>query len=192
MLVTGVMNDCWARLKNDGLLLKSDPRLPSVAGLAAGEAIRGSWWAHPAAHAIFRELQRLVAHPDVLIVKLVAGKDTLVHRRLWPELLAIALSREPWQLRGLPAASRLLYEKVRKSGALDSTGASAKLLESRLLVHGEQFHSETGSHNKRLESWTVWAKRAGIADAELPSASEAKRTFEAILPGAKWPWPNAG
>src|ERR1700681_4423049 len=56
MLETGVMNDCWARLKNDGLLLKSDPRLPSVAGLVAGEAIRGSWWAHPAAHAIFQEL----------------------------------------------------------------------------------------------------------------------------------------
>jgi hypothetical protein len=191
MLETGVMNDCWVRLKNDGLLLKSDQRLPSVAGLVAGEAIRGSWWAHPAAHAIFHELQRLAAHPDVLIVKLIAGKDTLVHRRLWPELLAIARSAEPWQIRGVPAAAQLLYEKVRKSGALDASGAVAKLLESRLLVHGEQFHSETGSHNKRLESWTVWAKRAGIADAELPSPSEARRTFEAILPGAKWPWPNA-
>ena len=114
MLETVDMHDCLARLKNDGLLLKSDPRLPSVAGLVAGEAIRGSWWAHPAAHAIFQELQRLAAHPDVLMVKLVAGKDTLVHRRLWPELLAIALAGEPWQLRGLPAASRLLYEKVRK------------------------------------------------------------------------------
>jgi hypothetical protein len=110
---------------------------------------------------------------------------------LWPELLAIAQSREPWQLRGLPAAARLLYAKVRKSGAHDTTGAAAKLLESRLLVHGEQFHSETGTHNQRLESWIAWAKRAGIADAELPSASEAKRTFEAILPGAKWPWPKS-
>ena len=184
------MTDCWARLKHDGLLLKSDPRFPSVAGLVAGEAIRGSWWAHPAAHAIFQELQRLAAHPDVLIVKLVAGKDTLIHRRLWPELLALAQSGEPWQLRGLPAAARLLYEKVRKSGALDTTGAAAKLLESRLLVRGEQFHSENGSHNKRLESWTVWAERAGIAEAELPAASQAQRTFEAILPGAKWPWPK--
>jgi hypothetical protein len=192
MLVTGVMNDCWARLKNDGLLLKSDPRLPSVAGLVAGEAIRGSWWAHPAAHAIFQELQRMAAHPDVVIVKLVAGKDTLVHRRLWPELLAIALSREPWQLRGLPAASRLLYEKVRKGGALDTTGAAAKVLESRLLVRGEQFHGETGSHNKHVESWAVWAERAGIVEADLPASSEAKGTFEASLPGAKWPWPKSG
>jgi len=190
MLVTGVMNDCWARLKHDGLLLKSDPRLPSVATLVAGEKIRGSWWAHPAAHPIFHELQRLTAHPDVLIVKLVAGKDTLVHRRLWPELLAIAQSRGAWQLRELPAAARLLYEKVRKSGAIATTGAAAKLLESRLLVHGEQFHSETGSHSQRLESWTIWAKRVGLAEANLPSASEAKRTLEAILPGAKWPWPK--
>src|ERR1700687_4882396 len=100
ILETDVMNDCWARLKNDGLLLKSDARFPSVAGLVAGAAIRGSWWAHPAAHAIFQELQRLAAHPDVLIVKLVAGKDTLVHRRLWSKLLAVAQSGEPWQLQG--------------------------------------------------------------------------------------------
>jgi hypothetical protein len=182
------MNECLARLEHDGILLKSDARFPSVAALVAMEPIRGSWWAHPAAHAIFRTLQDLAAHPDVLIVKLVAGKDTLVHRRLWPELLAIAQSGESWQFWKLPADSRALYEKVRKSGEFETSGAAAKLLEARLLVRGEQFHSEAGQHKKHLESWGHWAERMGLADAPLSAAPSAKKLFEAILPGARWPW----
>jgi len=182
------MHDCFACLQRDGLLLKSDANFPSVATLVARGPVRGSWWAHPAAHDIFRTLQDLAAHPDVLIVKLVAGKDTLVHRRLWPELLAIAQSKEPWQFAKLPAEARALYEKVRKSGELQTSGAAAKLLEARLLVRAEQFHSETGHHEKHLASWEHWAGRMGLADAELPSAPFAKSAFEAILPGARWPW----
>ena len=30
-----------------GLLLESDAKLPSVAGLVACAPVRGSWWGHP-------------------------------------------------------------------------------------------------------------------------------------------------
>jgi hypothetical protein len=44
----------------------------------------GSWWAHPQSHAIYRALQGVRASRDVMACRLVAGKVTLVHRRLWP------------------------------------------------------------------------------------------------------------
>jgi hypothetical protein len=62
--------------------------IPSLAEAIAGEKIRGSWWAHPKSHDIFRALTSL-AERDVVFTRLVDGKLTLVHRRLWPALAAL-------------------------------------------------------------------------------------------------------
>jgi hypothetical protein len=64
--------------------------LPNVAEMVAGEPIRGSWWGHPASHAIFDALNSLAESPDVVRTRLVDGKVTLVHRRLWPALARLA------------------------------------------------------------------------------------------------------
>jgi hypothetical protein len=64
--------------------------VPSVAGTIAGEPIRGSWWAHPRGQEIFRALTEIDDSPDVLCFKLVGGKVTFVHRRLWPALVRLA------------------------------------------------------------------------------------------------------
>ena len=64
--------------------------VPSVAEAVAGEPIRGSWWGHARGHDIFRALSVLAEAPDVLCFKLVAGKVTFVHRRLWPALVCLA------------------------------------------------------------------------------------------------------
>jgi hypothetical protein len=61
-----------------------------VAEIVAGERIRGSWWSHPASHAIFDALSSLADSPDVVRLRLVNGKVTLVHRRLWPALARVA------------------------------------------------------------------------------------------------------
>ena len=58
---------------------------------------------HTRARLIFSVLTDLEGHPDVLLMKLISGKDTLVHRRLWPSLLGVAISGQPWQFRGLGA-----------------------------------------------------------------------------------------
>jgi hypothetical protein len=64
--------------------------VPSLAQVVAGRAIRGSWWAHPRGHEIF-ELTRAVRDSgDVLVCRLIDGKITYVHRRLWAPLVRAA------------------------------------------------------------------------------------------------------
>ena len=89
------------RLKQDGFLLESDQKLPSVCTLITGEPLKSSWWSHPKAQVIFQVNELLEDHPDVMITKLVSGKVTFIHRKLWPEILAIGAAREPWQVEGL-------------------------------------------------------------------------------------------
>jgi hypothetical protein len=64
--------------------------VPRLAEVIAGEPIRGSWWAHPKSHAIFKVFRELGESPDILICRLVGGKVTFVHRRLWAALVRLA------------------------------------------------------------------------------------------------------
>jgi hypothetical protein len=64
--------------------------VPSLAEAVAGEPIRGSWWSHPQGQEISRALGAADDSPDVLRFRLVGGKITLVHRRLWPALVRLA------------------------------------------------------------------------------------------------------
>ena len=64
--------------------------LPNLAEAIAGSAISGSWWGHPKGKEIFRAVKTIGASPDVLVCKLVEGKITYVHRRLWPALIKLA------------------------------------------------------------------------------------------------------
>ena len=62
-------------------------RAPFLAAEAiVGEPIKGSWWAHPQSHHIFAVLTAVTESEQVLVCRLVDGKVTLVHRRLWPRL----------------------------------------------------------------------------------------------------------
>ena len=83
--------DVMALLVERGVLLESARGpIPNVAELVAGEPIKGSWWAHPAGHAIFETINELADSPDVVRLRLVNGKITLVHRRVWPALVRIS------------------------------------------------------------------------------------------------------
>jgi hypothetical protein len=68
--------------------------VPSLAEAIAGGPIRGSWWGHPKGHEIFRVAEAICESGEVLVCKLVEGKVTYVHRRLWPALVRLA-SRFP-------------------------------------------------------------------------------------------------
>lgn len=80
-----------AFVRRHGIVLEAATgAVPSLAQAIAGEPIRGSWWAHPAGQEIFR-LTRVVREcPDILVCRLVAGRITYVHRRLWPALVRAA------------------------------------------------------------------------------------------------------
>ena len=82
-------------VKQHGIVLQSaHGPAPNLAECVAGETIKGSWWAHPKSHEIFRAAEAVCDNPDVLVCKLVDGKITYVHRRLWPALVRLA-SRFP-------------------------------------------------------------------------------------------------
>lgn len=166
-------------LETHGLLLKTDPKLPSVCALVAGEPVKGSWWAHPRSHEMFRVLTALAAHSDVLVAKLVSRKDTFIHRTLWPAILAVGMAREVWQMERLDRQARALLAEVEKKGALQASGRIALLLEQTLLVHGEQVHTDAGSHAKILTSWKLWAKQAGVKKAA--DLADAKASLEKVV-----------
>jgi hypothetical protein len=86
-------------VKHHGIVLQS-ARGPvsSLAEEIAGEPIRGSWWGHPKGQEIFDVTEAVCESPDVLVCKLVAGKVTFVHRRLWHALVKLSMRFRPDQL----------------------------------------------------------------------------------------------
>jgi hypothetical protein len=63
--------------------------VPSIAEAVAGEPIVGSWWAHPRGKAIFEALSSIDDSTDIRCFKLVDGKITFAHRRVWPALVRL-------------------------------------------------------------------------------------------------------
>jgi len=72
--------------------------VPTFAEYVVGGPIKGSWWAHTKAHEIYELASFVSEHADVLVCKLVQGKVTYVHRRVWPALIKLAARFEPDQL----------------------------------------------------------------------------------------------
>jgi len=98
-------------LVEHGMLLESARGpLPNVAEMVAGEPIGGSWWSHPRSHEIFAAINALADSPDVVRTRLVNGKVTLIHRRVWPALVRLA-DRFP------PARLAAIGEEHTSSGA---------------------------------------------------------------------------
>ena len=78
-------------VRANGIALESGHGpVPSLARTIAGEAIRGSWWAHPKGPVIFLCSRAIRESKNILVCRLVGGKVTYVHRRLWPALVRLA------------------------------------------------------------------------------------------------------
>ena len=199
-------NKIFAQLVDDGVLLLWDSDLPNVTHLVAGEKVRGSWWSHKRAHAIFGVAELLEDHPDVLIIKLISGKVTFVHRKLWNRIYSIGVAREEWQLKRLSTNAKALLKATDATGWLQTDklgkefgtkpGETARELELRLLIHAEQVHTESGRHAKVIETWGTWAKRTGFR-ARAKDPVSARRFLEQRLASinkkhngsGKLPWP---
>ena len=175
-----------------GVLLETDRAFPSITGIMVREPIKGSWWAHPMANEIYLLSQRLIQHPDTIFLKLLSGKTTYLHRRLWPELVAIGTAQEPWQLEALPASAKSMLAKVEERGSVRmdelkgvrsvrEKSADARALELRLLVFGDDVHTASGAHVKRIETWEHWAWRTGFHIQVLPLPEKAKQEFARVV-----------
>ena len=197
----------FLQLERFGLLLLSDSSLPNVATLVAGEKVSGSWWSHKAAQRIFVISETLEDHADVLLLKLVSNKVTFVHRELWGSVYSIGVAREDWQLSKLSPIEKRLLNTLDDQGSLltnklgkefgPKPAETARELESRLLLHANQIHTESGAHAKVIETWGTWADRAGFrVKASNPAA--ARRFLEQRLADmneefggkGKLPWPS--
>ena len=174
-------------LAKHGLLLLHDAEFPSATACIAGAIVRGSWWGHPRGKLIYETLTRMT--DDVAWAKLVLGKETLVHRRLWSALVAAAEARQAWQLRGLPTDAKQLLQRVRKgppvpveargAGTGRKLAAVANDLERRLLARSYTEHTPAGHHARFLETWATWARRNRICAADLPAAADAIQALSA-------------
>jgi hypothetical protein len=174
-------------LARHGLLLLHDAQLPSATVCIAGAPVPGSWWGHPKGNLIYAALEQL--EPTVAWAKLVRGKETLVHRRLWPALVAAAASGQPWQSRGLKPDAGALLKRIRARGPVRTDeaprpggrklGVVATELERRLLAHSYTEHTAAGHHARFLETWSAWAKRHDIRPEDLPEPGEALAALSA-------------
>lgn len=135
----------------------SDAHLPSVVRMVGGPDVKGSWWGTKKGVDIYRILEWLELHPDVLPTRLVSGKVTFLHRRIWTEFLSIAAAREGWQMHALSQEAKNLLLRLDIEGEVKAESASqgkvARELESRLLAYGEEIHTAHGFHAKVLMSW---------------------------------------
>ena len=179
-------------LSRFGILPKQDKELPNVVTLLTGEKLSTSWWSHPKGKLIFRVLSELADHPDVVLTKLIAGKDTLVHRRLWPALVAVGAGGEAWQRERLsPGARGLLAKLDRSKAGIRASGLAVKELASRLLVQAAERHTESGRHEIVVHSWTSWARAAGVRG--KMSATQGREALEDACralgaPSSSLPW----
>ena len=91
--------EAFAFVQDQGVVLVSAKGpAPRLTEIIAGEPIKGSWWGHPKSHQIFAILEVLTESEDVLVCRLINGKITLVHRRLWPALVRVAARFSPDQI----------------------------------------------------------------------------------------------
>jgi hypothetical protein len=83
--------DSIAFVKRHGFALESARGpVPNLAEAIAGERICGGWWKHPKRRDIFAATRAVRDSADVLVCRLLGGKVTFIHRRLWPAIVRLA------------------------------------------------------------------------------------------------------
>ena len=78
-------------VRRQGIVLESGHGpVPNLAETVVGTPIRGSWWGHAKGKEIFWLTRAVRNSNQVLVCRLLRGKITYVHRRLWPALVRLA------------------------------------------------------------------------------------------------------
>ena len=114
--------------------------VPSLLEAALGRRPRGSWWGHPRGKEFFWLTRAVRASRDVLVCRLVSGKVTYVHRRLWPALARLerrfgqAALRVIQEVHTSSGAHRVALTPFRKLVPRSVLTAGAKLTEQRALA----------------------------------------------------------
>jgi len=77
-------------VETNGIVLESaHGRVPTFVDFVAGEPLT-RWWGHPLSRSIFRLTRMVRDSPYVLTCRLIDGKVTYVHCKVWPALLRLS------------------------------------------------------------------------------------------------------
>ena len=86
-------------VRDHGVVLASAKgTVPRLTEFVTGRSVKGNWWSDPQGKEIFRALTEVAASRHVLVCRLVGGKITFVHRRLWPALVRASAAFKAAQL----------------------------------------------------------------------------------------------
>ena len=85
------VEDAMAFVRKRGVVLvAAKGSEPSLVEAIVGRSFKGSWWALAERKHVYHTLRAVSESEEVLVCRLVDGKITLVHRRLWPALARLA------------------------------------------------------------------------------------------------------
>jgi len=122
--------------------------VPSLLEAALDRRPRGSWWGHPRGKEFFWLTRAVRASREVLVCRLVSGKVTYVHRRLWPALARL-------ERRFGHAALQALQEVHTASGVHRVTLTSfRKRVSRRVRASGARLSPE-----RALAALGAWTRR---------------------------------
>ena len=84
------LEEALSFVETEGIVLESaHGRVQTFADFVAGVRVT-RWWSHPKGRLIFALTRAIRDSPDVLTCRLIAGKVTYIHRRLWPALIKLS------------------------------------------------------------------------------------------------------
>ncbi len=118
------------------VLASAKGMVPRLTEAIVGEPIKGSWWAHAEGKRIFAILNSVTESEDVLVCRLIGGKVTLVHRRLWPALVRVADRFAPERLAQVteehtPSGRHVSHEKQYPQWVPTEVAKQAKKLDEQ-------------------------------------------------------------
>jgi hypothetical protein len=182
-----------AMAKHGMLLVQGQDDLPSIADLLEGAPIRTRGYSHDYVPA-WTVRGDLIRQPDYALVKLFGGKNTVVHRRHWPALNALACSARANVLKRNDGPARILklieaqpgitgdgikraLELVGKSGAREFQRDKAKLEQWLCLEGREQEETDYHVHDS---AWFPWSKSKIAGPGGLSIDDAAKSLLAAV------------
>ncbi|MCH8872621.1 hypothetical protein IH824_07600 [candidate division KSB1 bacterium] len=77
-------------IEAQGVVLESGKGpIPNLADTVAGKSIKGSYWGHPKGNEIFLLTRAIRSSKEVLVCRVVDGKVTYLHRRVWGAIVRL-------------------------------------------------------------------------------------------------------
>lgn len=193
------MNDVREYLLEHGIIpLSPTDGLVSLVDLILGPGIKGNWWGQANSNAAYNAYAELADDPDIIVMKLVDHKVTLVHRNLWNCLFVVALDakRLEWRKKSLSPKGLLILSNVDRLGTVGMDFVAAELglprktiaherkkLEQWGVVLSKEEHTKSGHHDIVLQSWKSAALERNVAPSPGLIASVAYQEINSRIKG---------